>query len=462
MQAGAESGGGAPPWSAGQKVWWTRPAVYFTAGLGLSVFAGVWGDMGLGGLPIKPDRILLLVGIVLAVWTRRRHAGRARLRFTGTHLAMILAVGYVVVSGLPVHTITTKDGIFQLLDRFGIVPYLMYSLAPLFYERESDRNILLIGLTITGAYLGLTALFETLKLNALILPHFISNPNVGIHFDRARGPFLDASGNGLAMFACGAAALYAAVKWRGAARCAAGVVAALSVLGIFFTVTRANWVGASAGAAVALLAFRETRRLVLPAAIVGVVLLWGSLTFIPSLSGKVSTRTHDQSTVWDRENTDTTALRMLEMRPLFGWGWDTFLQKSVPYYRQAATYPITGIGKGVHNVILGNAVDLGLVGVTLWLVALVLGVGGAILRRGPPELRPWRMMATAYAVCWLVAGLFNPVPFAMTNSMVWIFAGVASIAWLQEPRLAAVRRVRPAPAGMPPGPVTPTGEVAGV
>src|SRR5438093_1302521 len=65
-----------------------------------------------------------------------------------------------------------------------------------------------------GAYLGLTAVFEGLGLDALIVPRYIADPGAGIHFGRARGPFVEAVADGLALFGCGVAAAVAFTHWR--------------------------------------------------------------------------------------------------------------------------------------------------------------------------------------------------------------------------------------------------------
>ncbi len=48
----------------------------------------------------------------------------------------------------------------------------------------------MIVVLILGTYLSVTAIFEVLKLWGLVFPKFISNPALGIHFGRARGPML--------------------------------------------------------------------------------------------------------------------------------------------------------------------------------------------------------------------------------------------------------------------------------
>jgi putative inorganic carbon (HCO3(-)) transporter len=412
-----------------------NPAIYLTVGLGLTVFSGVWQYVGIASLPVKPDRLLILVGLGALLVRAPGARDRGPIRLGPAHALALAAAAYALISALVSGTLTTGSGFYALLDKFGIVPYLMFLLAPVAFARDRDREVLLIGLTVLGGYLGLTSLLEMVHVNALVLPHYISDPSIGIHQGRARGPFLEAVANGLAMFGCGCAAAVGFTRWKGTARFLAALVVLLCSLGVLFTLTRAIWIGSAAGVLALLLGFREPRRWAVPVVATLVVVLGGAFLVIPSLSSKASLRASDRSPTWDRRNTNAAAVRMLEARPLLGWGWSTFVDKSPPYFRQAPDYPMTGVGKGVHNVFLSNAVELGLVGATLWVLALLAGVGGAIFGRGPPELRPWRMMLAAFAVVWFVAAMLGPVPYAMPDLLLWTLAGVA----LAVPRSGASR-----------------------
>ncbi len=138
--------------------------------------------------------------------------------------------------------------------------------------------------------------------------------------------------------------------------------------------------------------------------------------------------------MWDRYNTNSAAVRMVEARPLFGFGWQTFPTTGPDYMRQADTYPLSGAGLEVHNVFLSHAAELGLVGATLWAVALFGAVGGAIVRRGPPELQPWRVGLLAIFVAFLVAANFGPLSYPFPNLLLWTWAGVAGAEFFLAPK----------------------------
>jgi O-antigen ligase len=228
------------------------------------------------------------------------------------------------------------------------------------------------------------------------------------------------------MFACLVAAAIGLSWWRDRrVRVGAFAVIILCTAGMLYTLTRQVWAGGAAGIIVAMLADRRLR-IWLPLVVVsGAIVVVVSLAFIPGLSGNVSTRTDDKSPVWDRLNSDAAAIRMVEARPALGFGWGMFGQASIPYYRLAKTYPLTSVSDA-HNVPLSNAAELGLLGMALWIAALIGGIVGPALRRAPPQITPYRLGLIAIAVAWFVQSNFTPFDYAFDNYVVWLFAGIVA------------------------------------
>jgi O-antigen ligase len=220
------------------------------------------------------------------------------------------------------------------------------------------------------------------------------------------------------------ASVIAAIQWRTPLlRRGALLVAALCLLGTLLTVTRAVWLGVIVGTIVALLWARETRRFAVPVVVVGVVGVLIAFATIPDLQTRADRRQNDERPLWDRKNSDRAALRMIEERPAFGFGWGKFRSDSRDYYRQASDYPLTLV-RDVHSVYLANAVELGLIGSALWLAALVWAIGTGITRRGPPDLRPWQVGLLAVAVSYAVAAATTPLSFTLPTLLMWAWAGL--------------------------------------
>ena len=400
-------------------------ALVLSVAVALQCFSGYSHHLG---FPIGPDRVCLVLG--LGMLARERHRARAAGREVPdvpwglVHLVLAMVVGWAVVSAVFAHTFQSSVGFYALLDRLGVVPFVLFTLAPVAFPTERERKVLLTTLVCLGLYLGVVAFAEIVHLNALVWPRYILNPNLGIHVGRARGPFLEAVANGLAMFECGIAAAIAFGKWRTrAARAVAAAVILLCGAGILFTLTRAVWLAALA-APVAMVTYRPLRRLLLPAMVVGAVGFVVALAFVPGLSSQVHRRTNDVSPVWDRYNTDAAAVRIVVAHPLTGVGWERFVAVSDDWIRQAGSYPLTGTGIEVHNVLLSHAAELGLPAAMLWLIALALAVGPGVLRRSPRELAPWSVGLLAVSVNWALVAAFGPLSYALPNSLLWLWAGL--------------------------------------
>jgi putative inorganic carbon (hco3(-)) transporter len=397
-----------------------EPALILTIALLLSVFSGNWSYMG---VPIPLDRVAMACGIATVLIRSLQEGDGPRVR--PVHCLMLLLLLYAVGSAAWSQTLTQHGPAFALLDRLGLVPFLLFLVAPVAFRTPEQRRILAIGLVILGAYLGLTALFEATGVTSLVAPSYILDPTLGIHVGRSRGPFLEAGANGLAMFDCLVAAAITLPYWNGRPKLRAAVIAVMVLCGagIIFTLTRQVWVGAAAGAVAAMLCDRRLRRY-LPVTLAGAAIIAVlALAFVPGLQASINSRTSDQGSVWQRLNSDAAALRMVEARPALGFGWGDFGKDSTPYYRLAATYPISSI-QFAHNMPLSNGAELGLVGVGLWVVIGLLGIVAPAFGRAPPAVEPWRLALIAVAIAWFVQANLSPLDYAFDNYIIWLWAGI--------------------------------------
>jgi len=406
--------------------------VLLSFALAAEIFSGNWGNFGMPG---ALDRVLLVLGLVALVLGGVRSVSDRSLRLRPIHMVLLASATYVTASSIAAQTFGVSKARFAILDRFGLIPFLMFCLAPLVFGRDRQRRFLLGVLIAVGAYIGIVNFLEGVGLKGLVFPTYITDPAIGLHFGRARGPFVESVADGLSLYMCAVAAAIGLTVWRQRwVRVVCAAVIVLAALGLLFTVTRAVWIGAIAGTLVAMLAMPRARRYIPLALAVGAVGVFAALVLVPGLATKADTRLQDQSPVWDRYNTNSAAVRMVEARPLFGFGWQTFPTAGPDYMRQADTYPLTGAGLEVHNVFLSHAAELGLVGAALWTVALFGAVGGAIVRRGPPELQAWRIGLVAIFVAFLVVANFGPLSYPFPNLLLWTWAGIAGAEFFLAPK----------------------------
>jgi O-antigen ligase len=432
---------------------WELPvAGTMCAAIALTIFSGSWGSLGLPGFPFVPDRILLMVALLALALRAPAAAGLPRLRVRGVHLLLALTVMYATASAAAAGTLGTEAGVFDLLDRLGALPFLMLLIAPAVFASARARRMLLATLVALGGYLGITAIFEVVGPHALVFPNYIVAADALKPITQAGGPFQAPISDGFACFACGVAAAIAFRQWRTSRwRYAAGAVVAVSALGTFCSLERGVWIAAAAGALAAGLVARELRAWLVPAVVVCGVLIGGALVVFPALAGNATERAADQTPVWDRKNQTATAFRMIAAKPLFGFGWHNYAETSTAYFRQPDDYPMTGFSTSenplpLHNSYLSNAVELGLVGLLLWLAALFWAMGSAILRPSPPELRLWKLGLLAIAVFFCVLAFFDPLQQNFAELLLWTWAGLCMAEVMpNEERLTARERSAPSP-----------------
>jgi O-antigen ligase len=332
-----------------------------------------------------------------------------------------------VGSALAAGTLFTNYGLFAFLDRI-LLPFVFFLLAGVLFRDARSRDLLLRVLVLVGLYLGLTAFFEVVGPHSLVVPSYIMNPDVGIQFGRARGPFVTSDADGLVMVASLAAGVLGSLRWRGVWRWTAAATCLACSLGALLTLTRSIWLGAALGLTLAGLATPRLRRwlpLVLVTLGAGVVVALGTL---PGLHEDAAARAATSRSVQDRENTNTAALRVVEERPLTGVGWMRFIDVSQDYVRQSDEFPITNIHIEVHNVILGRAAELGLPGAALWVLCLLAGPVAAAVRplSGPADVEEWRLVLLAALTCWFVTIMLSPVPYPLANYLIWLLGGLVA------------------------------------
>jgi O-antigen ligase len=402
------------------------PAWILTAGIVTTMFAGHWEQFGLS-TTASPHRVLLIAGLAAVIFRAPGARDRPKIEFRPVHFVLAAAFAYAVISAIGAGTIDRSNAYFGLLDEFGLLPFMMFLVAPVAFATERQRQILLGSLVAVGGYLAVTAVLEKLDLRDLVFPSYINDPNVGTHFDRSRGPFTEAGANGLALFACGTAAAIALIQWRRPwQRVCAAFVVVLTPVAVVLTATRSVWLAAVVGAVVAVVTTASLRRFVVPIAAAGVIAVAVAFAAIPGVADQVRERQSDKGSVQERENTTAAGLRMVGDRPLIGFGWDRANDNIEPYFRLDPDIPPKGQHAGFHNIYLQYGVALGVLGLGLWLLGGIMAIAGAMSHRAPPSLRPWQAGLRGFVAAWAVLGLSTPGSYSFSTFLLWTWAGVAT------------------------------------
>lgn len=423
------------PWDAAERV-----PLYVWCLLGSLVFNLFSGYSDLMGFPIGPDRVLLAAALGLLVIARDRPV----LVWRPVYAVMIALVLWTGWSALTHGTLLQKDGLFAFLDRI-IVPFGMFVLGALVFTTERRRHLLLRTVTLIGVYLGLTAIFEIFGPHSLVWPRYIMDPEVGILFGRARGPFATAEPNGMVM---GLALFMAMTLWhreRGIWRLVATLAVPLSGLGVVLCLTRSTWL-ATIVAGLLLGWFVPSIRRRLPVIVGGLVALFAVvLLSVPAAADALNERFNMVSSVYDRQNTNAAGLRIVEEHPIFGIGWHKFIEVGTDWVRQADDYPVTNVVIEIHNVFLSRAAETGIPGSAMWLLAFLMGPALAVWKMPRAGYaRTWALLALAAICYWVVPSMTSPNSYPLPNNLMWLIGGFASARFLVR---------RPAPVAAAPASV---------
>ena len=264
---------------------------------------------------------------------------------------------------------------WSLLAAKWIVPFALFHLGGTVFGSEASLRKLEWFSIATLFYLALISVFYLLGFNSLIFPRFILDESIGIHIDRARGPFLQAVANGVCLNILALVAVHSFRRRR--VRGVVGIALLLLVpLAILATKTRAVWLSALL-TVFALLLPVFGRRVRTVAFGLAVTLAIASCTaFLLQVRwSDLSSRLEDRSPVTFRREMYRAGWQMFTERPFTGWGSDNVVQSEI-------AKRIDGFQLDYfvfHNTYLELAVQRGVLGLALyvWLMVCLFRIGKA-------------------------------------------------------------------------------------
>jgi O-antigen ligase len=307
-----------------------------------------------------------------------------------------------------------------------VVPLALYHLAgSVFDDAASLRRFETFSLVVLG-YLCLIAILFLFGAKELIFPRYILDEGLGIHADRARGPFLQAVANGVTLNMLGLIALdsFRRRRLKGLPALLLLIVLPLAILA---TRTRGVWLS-FAGCIPALMFFsssKRVRRACLCLILAGGVGLLTALSF-EDTNTSFFDRLEERSPVEFRVVMYQTGLEMFLEKPLTGWGLGDLqpeLAKRVHDFHQSAFF--------FHNTYLEIAVQHGLLGLSLylWIVIDLFRLG----RRRRPHTcsgqgtfldEQFRSFWPLLLAVYLFNGCFVGMNYQFVNGLLFTIAGM--------------------------------------
>ena len=324
----------------------------------------------------------------------------------------------------------------HFLEGYGI-PVALYVIAR--HSPYSPRNVhwLYAVLGVFGIYLSLTAVCEIAGCWSLVYPRYIADAEVGIHFGRARGPFVQSVRLGIFLTAT-LATVWVPLMWRqvwGRPGVLAGLAASgLHCLAMVLTLTRSIWMGLSWGILVVVgLTFTpRARRFTLYAFFVAAALV------IPLKDSLLSF----QREYGSQETLESTRMRvvfayvswlMFQDHPWQGVGFGHFPHEKEKYLGDRSSDLRLESIRGYihHNTYLSLLVELGLPGLLTYLALLwTWGLEAWRLwrdRQAPPEFRGHALVALVLLGSYMIQMMFHELSYSpFENGILFLTMGLLS------------------------------------
>lgn len=368
------------------------------------------------------DRIafLLLVFVVLLRAFSRQHS----LRVAGPVTWPMLGLVVLMLSCVLAQPYAPQN--WSLFAAKWLVPFVLYHLAGLVFDDAASLRRFESFALITLAYLSFTAIMSLAGVNDLIFPSYILDEGLGIHADRARGPFLQAVANGVTLNLLGLIALDSFRRKR-----LRGVLALMFViavpLALVATKTRAVWLSFVVSVFVLFVTSSSgrLRRACLGLALVvsiGVLAIFG----FGDISSSLDARLEERGPVEFRMAVYQAGWEMFLDKPLAGWGAENMqpeLAKRISDFHQEAFF--------FHNTYLEIAVEHGLLGLMLylWMVVALFRLGRKPLASALPAHgsfldAPFRSLWPVLLGVYLLNASFVVMNYQFVNGLLFTIAGM--------------------------------------
>lgn len=410
-------------------------------------FGKYFWSLNLGPLPLSVD--LILLGIVVAAYFVQRGLGQLEPKKLGhAEWALIALLAVLTASTLTHDFRPTRpeqmpgetwnslqfSPIYRLIVGY-FLPVSLYWIARHSVLSKQHVQRFMGGLIAFSLYLAYIGFCEICKLWPLVFPRYIINPEIGLHFGRARGPMLHSVSFGLFVSA-GLMALMAIKDSSGKSRWRwIAVMAPVLLAALYFSYTRSVWLGGALGLLLCLVLLlpRPWKKLLPMGALAAGLLVLAVkkddiLSFKREYSAQLTKESADARWIFLH-----VSWQMFLDHPVLGVGFGHFPEAKLPYLNdRSIDLPLQTIRGWVHhNALLCLLTETGIVGLGLFLTVLALWSHNAWLLWRHESLPPWVRGAGLTLLgtmpMYVVQLVFHDLSFMpLDQALVFVMAAVVS------------------------------------
>jgi O-antigen ligase len=318
------------------------------------------------GFSMSPDRAIFVVLFAVLAFSSLRPRTGAPL--SGTQAGVMLAfftmcMGSWHFANSDAFRNRWLTSIFQL-SAFPFCAYLLTRRLPFDLRQVLQLQNLFLAMSV---YFAITGIAEHYDLRWLVWPSYIMDPNVGLTPDRARGPLLNAADQGWVLAGGAALACIRIPRSAGVSKMLLVGLLAICVIACYFTYTRGSWLALVTAAVTAAWMKRRAGGLKVVSALTAALLILAIAGFASKFSFYEDTLfSRRQSTVDYRKAAMTVAWEIFVTHPVVGIGYGNFGTNLEQFGRDSRDAHDIPLDDGNHNLFLGLASEMGIVGLLLY------------------------------------------------------------------------------------------------
>lgn len=321
----------------------------------------------------------------------------------------------------------------------SVTPFVGYFMGKNIICRERELRFIFKFFAILMVYYAIQSIAQHFRLEFLVWPKTTLDLHYGLHHTgRSRGPFLHPPLFGQIMAMLIPVQFYLFYRFRSKFSRGSIIVAlALSIVGLFYTYTRAPWVATMAGFLVLAILRPRYRQFIVGAGIIAAVaVFFGMARMVEQDSEFVHDRLTNIWTIKNRLAAMSAALRIWRDNPLFGAGFFTW-DEIYGLYRRGETFWFfgyversAGAGVRIHDMYIGRLAEEGIVSLgLLWGVAIAVWLRFKKLWNQVAEVdvlnRDGLAVIAAILVTYMVGGMgIDFRYFDMVNAIPYMLIGV--------------------------------------
>ena len=384
---------------------------------------------GQGSWVERPDNYALLFLVFYLSMTRC--FGRTSGRFGWTAIAAVLLLATTL--GHLVALVGFSPYELSWFARMFAIPLAMFVLFRRVALAPREISALLLIVASIAVYAAVVSLLEKLAWYTLIVPPWLTDPafNPAFGDPRVGGLSMQPEWNALVMSLTFCAILLRLDQKPSLSNFGWLAGGGLCLLAIYFTYTRGAWLGLLFGGVPLFWQMSATRGVTIRRRVLFVSCALGFAALVLlAPSDILRARTSDVNTVYFRVNIWAAGLRMVVDHPLIGVGYGQFSSYVPSYFQVLGSIPLdSGLrsaGSIAHNTFLSVAAELGLVGLTLYLLVLGGGYRAAHAAAGIAWGQRGRSWVAGMTLVYLVNVQFITAHELLPNILYFGFMGAVA------------------------------------